>query len=189
MTDRNYKIGLAMWRQTSQYTHNQQVIVRVMRLEDGKDAPCGVGSWYPHEGLPLLDDLVLEAWVSDSLPADGSDPWVNSEQPTYREVHSVHYAKAKAMADLLGKISREVEKQDAREHGDMFAVFAKVVKAEFVCMPKGGGDHSHQLNPRRTSWADTTWTWWKPVEGKRLYRELIREAVDAEKARHGLKVA
>lgn len=188
-TERDKTIGLAMWRQVNRYTQRQEVLVQPMRREDGRDYPVGISYSFGHEPTAGLADLRLEASVSDYERSDGTIE-AYRDAPSYREVYAVTAGRAKVMADLLAKFEREQRKVDAYEHGDAFAVFAKVCGASWVCCPKGCGDDlgkSHMTEG--SSWSATRWVWWTVSEGRNQYRTLIREAIEAEQLRRGVKLA
>lgn len=189
MSEETKEFGLAIWRQTARYGSNQEVIVHVMQRDQQRsDCPKGT-HWEAWKDEPLFEDLEMKAWVSTDEHRSDRDPYVYLTHPEYRDVHSVGAGRAKAMASLLLKFEKARRAADASDYGDVFAVFAKVVGAKFVCVPKGGGDRPHQLSNRASSWSDTTWIWWTPSEGRNIFRGLIQNALDSEKERRGIKVA
>lgn len=158
---------------------SEYVWATVMQRRKGQDHPLGVGgSWYSHEGKPYLEGLRLGGHVTDF--SDGAR--FVSHGFGYYEIHCVELPKAKAMAAVLTKISRQCQKDDAHEHGDVFMSFARAVGAHWVAFPVKGRVQSGD-------WSNTTWLWRTVAEGRNTYRDLIRDAVAELQERLDRKVA
>jgi hypothetical protein len=170
MADKEAIIGIGIWRRKDNIL-GEMIEVCPMKWDEREGRPIGVGSTYDH---PHLDSLYFDGRISDYMSGESVNepdwPYFHGADAEYRNVYSVDWRRAKVMADFLAKVQREMEKAHAREQGDRFMVFAKCMKASRVWLAKGP-DHKMETWPRKTEWIQ-----YSVVEGRDLYRLMIREA-------------
>lgn len=160
-------VGLSVWIASD--GDKTKVMCRVMRREGGREYPVSQSAYFGPD-KQMVEGLLLEALVQ----VNGDEPNVEIEGPEYRDVFSVGVSHATAMASILKRMEKSFKKEAASEFGDVFKVFAQSVGAEWVAMPK----QTHRING---SVDKTEWTWWNPNEGRNVYRNLIKEAIQIER--------
>jgi hypothetical protein len=154
----------------------EYVDVSVMVREDDGEYPRGMPSWYAFENKPYLDGLSIRGSVHVPYRDDGP-PTFYSDRPEFYDLHSVGLAQSKAMTATLTKVAKQVERDNAREPGDVFLALARAVGSQWVCVP-------HRDRVTGGAWRDTRWIWYGLTDGRNMYRSVIegalREAREAQ---------
>jgi len=153
----------------------EYIDVSAMTREAEHDFPCG-STWYSHEGKPLLEGLCLRGSVHVPFHDENRDPSFYLSSPAFYESYCVEMAQAKAMTATLTKVAKQIERDNAREPGDMFLALARAIGAQAVCMPYRG-----RLSGGM--WRDTRWIWYGLTDGRNQYRYMIEEALREERDR------
>jgi hypothetical protein len=153
----------------------EYVDVSVMIREDDAEHPHGIPSWYAYEGKPYLDGLCLRGSVHVPYRDDGP-PTFYSDSVAFYDGHSVGLAQSKAMTATLTKVAKQVERDNARESGDVFLAIARAIGAQWVCYPYKG-------RTQGGAWRDTRWAWYGLTDGRNHYRSVIEEALREERER------
>lgn len=160
--------GLLLRRQNQHGT--DYVVAEIVTRENDHPRGCssdGEHSWHDdtpkHLNGTQLDGLCMHGFVSDFNECD-----YIGYQPEYRGVYAVDMRKAERMAKTLKRVNARIEKDKAREPGDVMEAFAKALKLSFVATRQG---------PQKgSSFADNQWNFMSVAEGRNEFRHLIQEA-------------
>jgi len=120
------------------------------------------------DGLSL-DGLGLWGFWSDI----GSQDFISFNYALYRDVVQMEERQIKAMAKTITKVNMRIEKDAAREPGDVLFAFCAALKLDWV-VERTSGD--------RCTYSDNEWHWMTPAEGRNRIRSIIQEAKPEEAA-------
>lgn len=148
----------------------ERLEVRAMARDGDADYPRGVcgGTWSRFSGVPCVDGLQLAGSVSQYSDDRPASFWLSA--PEYREVFSIELEQAKAMADVLTRIARHRERDQAYDPGDYFLSFARAIGAKWVCF-----EARRQPDNRGSTWSGTRWVWYGLTDGRNEYRARIAQ--------------
>lgn len=173
MSERKITVGLMVQRITRY--KSEHVDVTAMSREDDASYPRGT-TWYLSDGKPCIDGLSMRGCVWAPDYDHDRPPVFDVERPAFYDCHCVEFGKAKAMATTLGNIAKRVERDNAREPGDMLLAMARAIGAQWICIP-------HRGRYQGGSWSDSRWIWYGLTDGRNAYRSLIEEALREERER------
>ena len=154
----------------------EHITARVVPRENGNHHPLGVGfDWNWPKGM-YLDGLGIDGFVSDSNDGD-----YIGHSPEYRDVYSVGMSNAPKMVKTLKAIWKRIDKDAARDPGDMLLSMGKVLGLTFVVVAV-----SHRPGG---AWSDQDYRWMSLGEGRNEFRALIEAAKNDVRARNGKSAA
>jgi hypothetical protein len=154
---------------------SERIVCQPLTLRPGDKTPTNPSEWGDE---PLsLENLRLSTGVSDYSGE------AFSSEIDYRDVYSINARKAARMSKTLAKIAKEVERFEAREHGDMLVAFARAIGAKRMAWnPKADIENNRWFSER-------TWYYDSIPSAREKYRALIQEAVADWHAKNPDKVA
>jgi hypothetical protein len=172
MSDENISYGLMVNRVMR---HGRDYLeVRVMERKGDSDYPRNTSSWYAFEEKPYLEDLLMSGGV---YTHDDKKASFSIDRPEFSETRGVRLPQAKAMVKTLTKIAKHMDKEQAREPGDVFMAFARAVDAQWVCIPR-------KARMERSCYEENRWAWYSSLtEARNAFRQVIADMVFEEQTR------
>lgn len=143
------------------------VTARVMQRRKGEDFPVGV------VGLDdgFYDGLTMEGFVSEYSGFLMHDV-------RFLNVYAFDSRTMAKSLKVLQKVEKQIDKDEAREPGDMFRAFALALGIKEVCV-------TEDRQRPRTEWRCGKWEWLSAEQGRTLFRKLAHEAHEEWKASKG----
>jgi hypothetical protein len=165
--ERNLEYGLHIVRENLYGA--EYVICRVMTREDNAEHPLNATQPYYYHAKDLcLNGLEIRGHISDR------DFDLVGFCPEYHSIYSVNTSHAGAMYRTLQRIDRRIDKEQAREHGDVLVAFAHAIGAKFCVI---------ETEHKGTWLNESAWRFMTIAEGKNYLRTLIAQACHDVKER------
>jgi hypothetical protein len=145
----------------------EYIEVRVVRRDPQYEHPVGCpsdGDNFYGYGCPkhLLGMVLLGMY---GFVSDSSDVAFIGHEIEFRDVYAIDERKLGRMLKAIKRINARIEKDQAREPGDKFMAFAKVLKLSFAVVRVG----ERRPNP--------DWRFMSIEDGRNYYRHMIEGAV------------
>lgn len=172
MTEEIKEYGLLIER-VNRY-NTERVIARLVSRENGSPIGCRSPDYdnpWHFDGLAIDYFIYVSEYNKEPAHALGGTP-------RYENVYSIELNDARKMASTLGKVAKQLERDEAREPGDIFVSLARALKLSFAVEMRGESVSS--------TYADNKWRFMTIAEGRNRFRQLIETAckeVDAKENR------
>jgi hypothetical protein len=147
--------------------------------EDGYDYPRNPSDWIsegPLKGL-YLSNLGMLGFCSNY------DAEFIGYEPAYNHPYRVKHDDAKRMVKTLNRVFARIDKDDAREPGDMFLSLCHALNLDFVVVKSDGSSIGGGL------YSDSRWQWLSVGEGRNRYRAMVEQAKANTKTERSSNVA
>ena len=156
------------------------VVARVMCRRDNENYPTNPGSRvvmsYADDEPKNLVGLYLdglEIHGHEYTNCDGVAEYIGFT-PIYKDQYSVDERQAKAMAKTLSKISKQIDKDNAREAGDILMSIAAALKLSFYV------ERTDNTPGTGHSYNDRKWRFTSVSAARDQLRNLIKTACQKE---------
>lgn len=134
------------------------VSAKVMQHEEGKNYPTGL---YIHEKA-FLEGLEMEGFVSEYSGFLMHDV-------RFLNVYAFNSITMAKALKALQKVELQMERDHAREPGDMFRCLALALGIKQVCVTEDG-------TTPKGYWASANWQWMSAEEGRVAFRRMASDA-------------